>query len=90
MYFFRKAIPLALSNHTEIDLIDIYYGMAVVHNKKGNPDSAAWYAKKALTEKSGKTYPIGLLRAATLLANMYELQNKKDSAFKYMKTSISS
>ena len=89
MYFFRKAIPLALSNHTEIDLIDIYYGMAVVHNKKGNPDSAAWYAKKALTEKSGKTYPIGLLRAATLLANMYELQNKKDSAFKYMKTSIS-
>ncbi len=88
MYFFRKAIPLAQINHTEIDLIDIYYGMAFVHNKKGNTDSAAWYAKKALTEKSGKTYPIGLLRAATLLANMYELQNKKDSAFKYMKTSI--
>ena len=88
MYFFRKAIPLALSNHTEIDLIDIYYGIAVIYNKKGNTDSTAWYAKKALTEKSGKTYPIGSLRAASLLANMYELQNKKDSAFKYMKTSI--
>ncbi|HEY4195137.1 MAG TPA: tetratricopeptide repeat protein, partial [Mucilaginibacter sp.] len=88
MHYYRKAVPLALQNHTEVDLIDIYYGIAVVFNKKGNPDSAAWYAKKALAEESGKTYPIGLLRAATVLADLYEKENNPDSAYKYMKTSI--
>jgi signal transduction histidine kinase len=88
MFYYRKAIPLAFQNHTEIDLIDIYYGISVIFSKKGNLDSAAWYAKKALAEKSGKTYPIGLLRAASILADLYETQNKPDSALKYIKTSI--
>src|SRR4029077_12524253 len=89
MYYYKKSIPLASQNHTEIDLIDIYSGIALVYKAKSNLDSAAWYAKKALAEKSGKTYPIGLLRAATILADLYASQNKLDSAFKYIKTSIS-
>jgi len=89
MYYYKIAIPLALQNHTEIDLIDIYSGIAIVYKAKGNLDSATWYAKKALSEKSGKTYPIGLLRAATMLADLYDSQNKPDSAFKYLKTSMS-
>jgi two-component system NtrC family sensor kinase len=89
MYYYRIAIPLALQNHTEIDLIDIYSGIALVYKAKSNLDSAAWYAKKALAEKSGKTYPIGLFRAATILADLYDSQNKPDSAFKYLKTSAS-
>ncbi|HET7002308.1 MAG TPA: tetratricopeptide repeat protein, partial [Puia sp.] len=88
MFYYRRAIPLAVENHTDIDLIDIYYGMSAVFNKKGNLDSAAWYAKKALAEKSGKSYPIGLLRAATILADLYETQKKPDSALKYLKASV--
>ncbi|HUZ59919.1 MAG TPA: ATP-binding protein [Hanamia sp.] len=89
MYYYRKAIPLALQNHTEVDLIDIYSGIAQLYKAKSNLDSAAWYAKKALDEKSGKTYPIGLLHAATILTDLYESENKQDSAFKYIKISIS-
>lgn len=89
MHYYRIAIPLALQNHTEIDLIDIYSGIALVYKAKSNLDSAAWYAKKALAQKSGKTYPIGLFRAATILADLYDSQNKPDSAYKYLKTAIS-
>ena len=31
-------------------------------------DSAAWYSKKVLSEKIEKSYPIGLLKAANMLA----------------------
>jgi tetratricopeptide (TPR) repeat protein len=68
MHYYRIAIPLAIQNHTEVDLIDIYSGIANLYKAKGNLDSVVWYAKKAPAEKSEKTYPIGQLRTATMLA----------------------
>jgi tetratricopeptide (TPR) repeat protein len=89
MFYYRAGPPVAVLSHSEIDLIDIYSGIAIVYKAKGNLDSAVWYAKKALNEKSGKTYPIGLLRAATILADLYEAQHNADSSLKYLKTAIS-
>jgi len=46
------------------------------------------YSKKILTERITKTYPAGLLKAAAMLADIYELKNIPDSALKYLKTAI--
>jgi len=89
MFYFRTGLPVAVQNHTEIDLIDIYNGIAIVQKAKGHLDSAVWYSKKALTEKAGKAYPLGLLQSANMLADLYQSQNKVDSTLKYLRVSIS-
>jgi len=89
MFYYRAGLPAAVQNHTEIDLIDIYNGIAIIQKAKGNIDSAAWYSKKALAEKVGKTYPLGLLRSANMLVDLYQSQNNDDSTLKYLRTSIS-
>jgi len=89
MFFYRAGLPAAVKNHTEIDLIDIYNGIAIVKKAQGDIESAAWYAKKALAEKVGNTYPLGLLRSANMLVDLYQSQGKDDSTLKYLRTSIS-
>jgi len=89
MFYYRAGLPVAVKNHTEIDLIDIYNGIAIIKKVQGDTDSAAWYAKKALAEKVGRTYPLGLLRSANMLADLYQSQNKDDSTLKYLRVSIS-
>lgn len=51
-------------------------------------DSALWYSNKILTEKITQTYPAALLRAATMMAEIYESKNNADSTLKYLKTAI--
>ena len=89
MFYYRAGLPVAVKNHTEKDLIDIYNGIAIIKKVQGDTDSAAWYAKKALAEKVGRTYPLGLLRSANMLADLYQSQNKDDSTLKYLRVSIS-
>jgi signal transduction histidine kinase len=89
MFYYRAGLPAAVQDHTEIDLIDIYNGISIVKKAQGNIDSAAWYAKKALTEKVGRTYPLGLLRSANMLADLYQSENNDDSTLKYLRVSIS-
>jgi len=88
MFYFRAGLPEAVKNHTEIDLVDIYNGIAIIKQATGDIDSAAWYAKKALTEKVGRTYPLGLLRAANMLVDLYQSQKNDDSTLKYLRISI--
>ena len=59
MFYYRAGLPAAVKNHTEIDLIDIYNGIAIIKKAQGDIDSAAWYAKKALAEKVGKYLSFG-------------------------------
>src|SRR5206468_965577 len=47
--------------------------------------SAALYSKKVLAEKIEKSYPLGLLKATNMLADIYDAQNKPDSALKYLR-----
>ena len=59
--------------------------MAAVFKATGNADSALWYSKIVLAEKTTKSFPTALLKAADLLTTIYELKNKPDSALKYLR-----
>jgi signal transduction histidine kinase len=83
--FYRKTVPVAIKNNSQIDIIDAYNGISKLYWKKGKPDSAIYYARLAFQQKWGKTYPIGVLHAYELLANYYESQKKNDSALKYLR-----
>jgi len=89
MFYYRAGIPAAVHDHTEKDLIDIYNGIAIIKKDQGDIDSAVWFAKKALAEKVGKTYPLGLLQSASMLADLYQSQNSDDSTLKYLRVAIS-
>jgi len=79
------SIPVSKSGYFETNLVGDYNGVASVYKATGKPDSAIWYAKKAIAERIGKSYPTGLLKAANMLAEIYESQQKNDSALKYLK-----
>jgi signal transduction histidine kinase/Flp pilus assembly protein TadD len=83
--FYKKAIPLAIRDNFQIDILDAYNGIAQVYLNEGKTDSAIYYAKQALFQEWERVYPIGKLHASTLLANIYESQNKTDSTLKYLK-----
>jgi signal transduction histidine kinase len=85
LFYYQTGISLAIKNQTQIDLVDNYNGIARVYKATGILDSAIWYSKKVLTEKITKSYPIGLLRAANMLAIIYELKKKPDSTLKYLR-----
>ncbi|MEP6947677.1 MAG: ATP-binding protein [Ginsengibacter sp.] len=87
-FYYRMSIPYSAETHMEVNKIDDYNGMATVFQSIGRQDSAIWYAKKALDERIAKTYPLGLLKAANLLAAVYESKNNPDSSLKYLHISL--
>jgi two-component system NtrC family sensor kinase len=88
VHWFKIGLFLADSNQTEQDFVDVDNLMALLHKKKNNIDSAIWYSKKALSEKLSASYPLGTLKAANFLVSLYESQSKPDSAFRYLRMSI--
>jgi two-component system sensor histidine kinase UhpB len=88
LFYYRASIPVSDDIKMELNKVDAYNGMAKVFKEKGKPDSAILYAKKVLAEKITKTYPQGLLKAANLLAAVYELQKNADSSLKYLHIAI--
>jgi hypothetical protein len=52
MFYYRAGLPVAVKNHTEIDLIDIYNGIAIIKKVQGDTDSAALVCKKSIGRKS--------------------------------------
>lgn len=85
---YRVGIAISAKARTPQLLIDNYYGIAEVFKAINDLDSAHWYLKQILSEKITQTYPAGLLKAATLLADIYESQNNTDSTLKYLKTAM--
>jgi two-component system NtrC family sensor kinase len=88
LFLYRNGASIALKHYIEWDLIDNYNGIAAVYRATNNFDSAAWYSKKVLAEKIEKSYPIGLLKAASMLADIYGSQNKPDSSLKYLRIAL--
>jgi signal transduction histidine kinase len=87
LFFYRNGVSVSGKNNIT-DLIDSYNGIAVVYKATNNFDSAVWYSKKVLSEKIEKKYPIGLLKAANMLADIYGSQNKPDSILKYLRIAL--
>ena len=88
LFYYQLSMPSSEDIHLEINKIDVYNGIAKVYKEKNNLDSGSWYAKKVLTEKIIKIYPVGLLKAANTLADIYKLQNKPDSTLKYLRIAL--
>jgi len=88
LMYYWMGIPIAIERHTETLLVNNYYGIATVYKEKGNLDSALWYSKKILGEKITQAYPAGLLKAANMLADIYQLKNIPDSTLKYLRITI--
>jgi signal transduction histidine kinase len=88
MYYFQLGLAVAIKTNLQKDKLEILAGMSDVFKQKGALDSAIVYSKKVLTDKFVKNFPVSLFVASTQLANIYETQNKTDSAFKYLKQSI--
>jgi hypothetical protein len=82
------SLPLSAEIHMEMNKVDAYNGIAKVYKEINNFDSATWYAKKALDEKIIRTYPLGFLKAANLLAAIYESEKNSDSTLKYLHIAI--
>ena len=88
LFYYHEGIPVAITNNVELDLIDLYNGIAAVHKIKNNLDSALWFSKRVLAEKKPNYYPLGILKATDLLSGIYALQNKPDSSLKYLRLAI--
>ena len=86
--FYQRAIPSAIRYNDQIDILDGYNGMANVYLKDGKTDSAIFFAKQTLGQKWGRAYPIGMLKASSLLADIYQSKNINDSTLKYLKLTI--
>ena len=94
LFFYRNGVSASLKSYAQLysgttppgaaDLINNYNGIAGVYKARNNFDSAAWYSKKVLAERIEKEYPIGLLKAANMLADIYRSQHKSDSTLKYL------
>ncbi len=79
---------LLKSAKTDTAVVDACNRLARLYMGRGEPDSAVYYAKKALVLRSGKTYVPGLQETTILLADIYEKEHTPDSAFKYLKLTI--
>lgn len=88
LFFYRHGESYSQQNNTELFLIDNFNGIAGVYKSIEKLDSAAWYSKRVLDEKIEKRYPLGLLKAANMLADIYVIQNKPDSALKYLRMAL--
>jgi signal transduction histidine kinase len=85
LFYYRLSLPFYENIWMASLKIDVYIDMAIAYKEKNRLDSATWYAKKALTEKMIKAYPVALLKAANTLTAIYELKNKPDSTLKYLR-----
>ena len=85
MQHFRIAIRFGLQSHLPLDLCQNFVGIAKTFKSLGKTDSAIFYARQALNGAEESNFPNQSLDAGSLLADLYELNHRFDSAFKFQK-----
>ncbi len=85
LYYYRRSMPFSVEMNMKIYVLDAYNGTAHVFKEQRQSDSAIWYAKKVLADKLTKAYPAAKLKAANLLADLYESKKATDSSLKYLR-----
>ena len=88
LLYYRWKIPVSEYIGMTINKMDAFYGMAFIFKQKHNFDSSKWYAQKILQQKGTAIHPAGKQKAASLLADIYELQHNADSSLKYLHIAI--
>ena len=81
---YKMAIPYLLKDNNTSCLCDSYNGISSVLNQAGKLDSAAWYAKQALSLSHNRDLSNHYLQACQLLTDIYRKAKGADSALAYM------
>lgn len=85
VYYFRQSLHCAESMDMRFNKIDDCNGIAAVYKEQGKYDSAIFYLQKVFAvDGASKRYPIAALKAAGLIAALYETGRQPDSSLKYM------
>jgi two-component system, NtrC family, sensor kinase len=96
LYFYRSVIPLA-QNADDV-IASTHFGFAKLYKNRGQIDSALYYAQLALAyyqnnpvdlQSWGKNSNYFIAEISPLIADLYHLKNQPDSAFKYLRLSVS-
>ena len=84
LYYYRLGEIKAEPIQHFLDMMDDYTGMSETFHVLGHDDSAIYYSSRVLHNYTLVAYPAAKLKAATILANIYESRNIADSALKYL------
>jgi two-component system, NtrC family, sensor kinase len=80
---FHDALPLAVSNQFPWDTLQIFSGLANLYLKTGKTDSAIYYSKTVIGNRSlGETSYV--MEAIGYLADAYKLKGDKDNTIRYI------
>jgi two-component system sensor histidine kinase UhpB len=85
LYYYRESKPFSIEMNLKINAMDAYNGIAKIFKERHKYDSSIWYAKEVLQERITKAYPAAKLKAAGLLADVYEAEKITDSSLKYLR-----
>jgi two-component system, NtrC family, sensor kinase len=80
---FHEALPLAVSNQFPWDTLQIFSGLANLYLRMGKADSAIYYSKIVIKNRSnGETSYV--MESIGYLADAYKLKGNKDSTIRYI------
>ncbi|MCW3119184.1 MAG: multi-sensor signal transduction histidine kinase, partial [Chitinophagaceae bacterium] len=81
--YYHNSIPYALSVNDKEVLAANYYGLARICSQNNKPDSAIYYARKALTIANEAPFLKQVMEFSTFLSGMFKDKKQFDSAFRY-------
>jgi two-component system, NtrC family, sensor kinase len=96
LFFYQSTIPLAENAYAII--AGTHFGLARLYKNQGQADSALYYAQLALTyyqnnpvdlQSWGENSNYYIAEISPFIADLYHLKNQPDSAFKYLRLSVS-
>jgi signal transduction histidine kinase len=85
---YKLSNKLAIKKGNTLDIIQSSIGLAKTYKAIGNTDSSTWFAKIALTESENGFFKDQAIKAAGILASLFEKSNPAE-AIKYYKLSSS-
>ena len=86
--YFRTAIPTAIDQKNNFDIVYAYGLLAKLYQETGKLDSSIWYAKEVLAHPGYTIFRRGALDALAILAQNYKMVKKNDSALKYLELTV--
>jgi two-component system NtrC family sensor kinase len=86
--YLRHAIQVCISTEDVETLSISYLSMAKLYHQYQQPDSAKFYAKKALETAQSQKYQQDALNAAKVLYNYYDQEHNLPEAYKYYKLAM--
>jgi tetratricopeptide (TPR) repeat protein len=83
-HYYRMSLSYAQSVKSDDFIAETYLGMAKLFQQGGQIDSAIYYGKQSLAMNQRLEFPADELKATSLLYELYTLDNRADSAHKYL------